>query len=233
MASAMRSPSLRISEFLAQNDDLQGECCGFLIRPRVDSYGRIRISVVLPADSESLEPSSKRTWRRLLSTWQERAKAYNQKTGATGSYLARLLDQLPADLVRWIALKQQDLEDKEDDPVSYQDLCNMLNRSIFDLLQRAFELQNDDDEMWRSIGQQELKAAQEIMDFFNTPKDEQEELIADVGQRYKKELPLFDVMTKNHRRLRKPRAEKPITRDAVIAKLRHLKKLHPSITSKL
>lgn len=227
-ASEMRSSSLRISEFLSQNHNLPAEYCGFLINPKVDLYGRIRISVVLPADSEVLEPSSKRGWRRLLSKWLERSKAYNDKTGASKAYLAGLPSPQPQDLVRWIKRKEQDLIDGDDDAGSYEDLRDTLNRSIFDLVQRAFELQNDDNELWRSIGQQSLKSAREIMSFFNVSRSDQDDCIRESLERYEEGLPLFKMIEFNKRRLRKPRPHGPVSREAVIAKLRYLKKLYPT-----
>ncbi|MDH5640132.1 MAG: hypothetical protein OEY28_02475 [Nitrospira sp.] len=221
--------------FLSQFDDLSDECCGFIIKPKADSCGRIHISVILPLDSDCLEPPSKRGWKRLLSTWVKRAKEYNDKTGANEVYLAEIFSKWPPELVRWI--KEREWIERHargrEYGSSYQDLCDNLNKSIFKLLYEAFSTQDDDNEQWRVIAKSQFEQARYIMSFFKVSRDDQDRLIENAGKRYEKGLSLFDMIDKAHRRLKKPRPDGPISRDAVIAKLRHLKKLHPSLASKL
>ena len=226
----MRSPNLLMTRFLGQNDNLPVEYCGFIIHPRIDSYGRIRISVVLPADSEVLEPSTKRGWRRLLSDWLKRAKVYNDKTGANEEYRAHLRSAWPTVFVTWV--KQHELN-YEDDEGSYLDLSNKLNQSIFDGLSRAFQLRHDDDALWRSIGQEEVSCARGTMRFFNVPTGEHDQWIEQVSELYKQGHESFDMVEPGKRRRRKPSVNGPITRDAVIAKVRALKRKHPFLFSKL
>lgn len=221
-----------LNKFLEQNSDLPEGEKGFHVRPWIDLLGRVRISCDYP--SNTIDPSLKRSWKKLLSQWLSRAVSVNDRNQCKkGDYPPPLLQWLKMrdrlEQLKRLAKQVQDKgiieemrEASQHDGASYQDLANSLNAWLEQNLSSAFELENDLSPQWAELGKDHLKAAREAMVFFNIAKEVQATCVEEARLRYGQGLSVFDQRKGAHRRIRKGGFEGPITVSKVVAKIRKL-----------
>jgi hypothetical protein len=202
-----------ITDFLKQNDDLQGRYAGFIFQARVDFNGAVRVGLTYPANRP--ETNVNRSVRKELEKWLTRAAAFNKER-------LRLSRRESYPDLRKERKNLNPAEDPGDATPSYLDLAEELNRDIMGRLETAFSLEDDADPLWSLIARDDLEAAHKTMGFFNVPMRERETCINEARQRFSAGQPTFVLLNASRRAIRKPRLDGPIDKDSVRNKLRYL-----------
>lgn len=229
-----------VQRFILENLDLLDECGGLSVDTWADGYGRIRISISYPLNTK--DPGLRRRWKNLISEWLCRAVRFNKESNKADNYPPPFLQWLQRrerlERLKRLSQKKRDKWIKEEideasfrDGCSYQDCADSMNQWIGETMTEVLMFETDDSPQWNCIGKDKGQSIRDAMTFFNVPLDEQNVFFEEARRRFARRecvVPVFDV---NHRKVRKPRPQGPITRQKVEAKVRQIRKAAPASTS--